>query len=134
MNEKEFKELQTLQSPCYDVTAEEIKGPDRTLLYGYTCEKYTWHVYLKEGEIHKLVYGYPNFFVSYTKRYGFNLKDLVPNKRVYPWGTDFELAKRFVAASIHVPYLPFDAKVLKGPHPGRFAGLTREQVMDLDSP
>lgn len=42
------------------------QGPDRTLLYGYDCDRATWHIYQKDGELHRAVYR-PSDLNSRTK-------------------------------------------------------------------
>ena len=38
------------------ITTQNLNNrQDRTLLYGYTCDRETWHVYLKKGNIHTVV-------------------------------------------------------------------------------
>lgn len=130
MNQNEFFEISNTAPPEYVAMASDFSGSDKTLLYGYTCEKKSWHIYKKDGLLHKLVYGYPAFFISYDARESFILSDLIPDKRVFPECTDFHLAKMFLAASIDVPYLPFDNNAhLRDSQLARtFYGLVREEV------
>lgn len=66
---------------------------DRTLLYGYTCERKTFHVYLKDQQIHTIVYsgGYENNQPNYIREINVEYNcDYIPDKRIYPERCDFE--------------------------------------------
>ena len=74
------------------ISVADLPGPDRTLLYGYDTARNTWHVYIKNGEIHRVIsmMGGP---IGHLSRVEWNPADLVPNKRVYPERTDYEFAR-----------------------------------------
>lgn len=66
----------------------ELGGCDTTLLYGYTLERSTFHVYFKDMKIHKIIYNsndrYPE---HYSVAKSFDAEDLIPSKRAYPCRT-----------------------------------------------
>lgn len=109
MNREQFKQLH--QTPPDDrvIWAHSFLGPDRTLLYGYTCDRESWHVYLKDGLIHRYVYAStldhsPIRHAAQEKAF---VPDLIPDKRVYPESTDAAFAQRIKRTGLYVPYLPF---------------------------
>ena len=61
---------------------------ETTLLYGYTLERSTFHIYLKNEKIHKIIYDFdslsPDF---YSVNESFSVEDLIPSKRAYPCRT-----------------------------------------------
>lgn len=70
------------------VTAKDlICQKNRTLLYGYTCERNTWHVYLKDGVIYCCDYGYKKEPLPFTPTRN---SGYIPDKRLYPALCDFE--------------------------------------------
>ncbi len=87
---------------------------DRTLLYGYTMERSTFHVYLKDMKIHTVVYN--------TDYSGDNPKpknmievevisnhDYIPDKRLYPERCDYEFCKLLKGNNVHsLPFTTFD--------------------------
>jgi hypothetical protein len=64
-----------------------LNKADRTLLYGFTCDRSTWHVYLKDGEIHTVMYMDKKDIqeIPVTSNNGY-----LPDKRLYPERCDFE--------------------------------------------
>lgn len=84
---------------------------DRTLLYGYTCDRLTWHVYIKDGVIHKVKYGYgwcsneympvTEFLVEYNAQY-------VPDKRLYPECCDLEFCELLEWRGVELPFTTFN--------------------------
>ena len=66
------------------ITGSDLSNQeDRTLIWGYTTDRRSWHVYLKDGEIHSYVYGVHNGD-SFTKLSVSSNEGYIPNKRLYP--------------------------------------------------
>ena len=82
---------------------------DRTLLYGYTCERETFHVYLKNNEIFVVVY---NTEYSRGKPVPKNMRqitvksnnDYVPDKRLYPEKCDYKFCKLLKEKGVDLPF------------------------------
>lgn len=83
---------------------------DRTLLYGFDCDRNTWHTYIKDGEIHKVVYGYEE---SPKKREVYSNYEYVPNKRLYPECCDFEFCKLLKLKDVILPFTSFQERYVK---------------------
>jgi hypothetical protein len=93
-----------------------ISQKDRTLLYGYTCERDTWHVYLKDGVIYCCVYPYKQSPKQFTPKTN---SGYIPDKRLYPAMCDFEfcmLLKQNGVSSF--PFTTFQEVPLKGTYYG----------------
>lgn len=94
MKKEEFMELNKFE-PDELITAESLTNQaDRTLIYGYTCERDTFHVYLKEGEIHTIVYNGENvrvIDVCVNRQY-------LPDKRIYAYACDYEFCRKLKEA------------------------------------
>jgi hypothetical protein len=114
------------------VHVADITGPDRTLLYGYTCDRETWHVYLENDTIN---------WVKYWDRgeKGGELTDagsadewvaseLVPDKRVYPEFTDYAFACDLRDAGVDVPYTSFSEERYQLSWGRAFHGLRRTDL------
>ena len=58
MTLKELEELNRLEHKQFEIIkAEDMSNTeDRTLIYGYTCERESFHVYIKDKEIHVVIY------------------------------------------------------------------------------
>lgn len=82
---------------------------DKTLLYGYTCERETFHVYIKNEKIYVVVY-YQDY--SQDKIRPKNMRqlrvtsnhDYVPDKRLYPERCDYEFCRLLKEKGIDLPF------------------------------
>ena len=92
------------------------KAP-RTLLYGYTVDRLTHHVYISErGAIETVVYGIdaPLYRLTPTRN-----EHYVPNKRLYPARCDFWFCKKLAEAGINLPFTTYSEVPLEGAYYGR---------------
>jgi len=78
-----------------------VNKEDRTLLYGYTCDRDTWHVYIKNNKIFSVIYTYK------TKPMPIPILDnesYIPNKRLYPETCDYEFCKLLKEQGVYLPF------------------------------
>lgn len=105
MKREELEKLKTEEKANIIITSDDlINQEDRTLLYGYTCERYTWHVYLMGGEIFTVVYDYgqePREVAVSTNH------DYVPDKRLHPERCDYEFCKLLKKMGVHLPFTTY---------------------------
>lgn len=114
------------------VAVDEVDGPDRTLVYGYSRAydadhnetTHTVHLYKADGELHLVHYrnsgGNPTIIKTFS---GHQLlaKDCVPQKRAYPERCDLDFARLLRARGTELCFTTFGAA---GAHSeGIFAGL-----------
>jgi len=103
MNKTEYNRLNEV-----DVEREEIisindlvNKKDRTLLYGYTCSRNRWHVYIQNNEIYTTTCRFDDppqeIEVESNQHY-------VPDKRLNPERCDFEFCKRLIEKGINLPF------------------------------
>ena len=119
MNHTEYESIEALQGwPIIDV-AELVDKSDRTLLYGYTVERHTHHVYLKDQFIHVLIY-VSNFdmsdekikdvvFYNVDKRHHLKRIPFLPNKRLYPERCDFDFCKVLIEKGLELSFTNYIA-------------------------
>lgn len=110
MNREDFAIL-TQGEPVPQIRAESFSGKPLTLLYGYTCDRATFHVYLKDGLIHRLVYKEGARTVDLVEHEALRSWDpnlLVPDKRVFPESTNILMATLLKDAGVLVPYTRFN--------------------------
>lgn len=109
-----------------------IEKDSRTLLYGYTCDRDTWHVYLFEGVIYCVVYSFncePEL-VQINDNY-----DFVPDKRLYPARCDYEFSLLLKMRGVNLPFTCFDSKELTAHKSNGFYGETLAgHIIDLHAP
>ena len=83
---------------------------NKTLLYGYTCERETFHVYIKDEKIYVVVYD-----VDYSSKDNIKPKnmrqievtsnhDYVPDKRLYPERCDYSFCRLLKAKGVDLPF------------------------------
>ena len=109
MNIKEFELLKKGDIiKKHILTVDDLNNKqNRTLLYGYTCNRETWHVYLKDEVIYTVMYGgYDNIDISevYVK----TNNDYIPNKRLYPECCDYEFCKLLKEYEVFIPFTTYN--------------------------
>jgi hypothetical protein len=108
VNREEYLSLNRLDPGATVVHVDDLTGPDRTLLYGFTVNRDTWHVYLRAGRIHRLVYTARGVVLDHRAQESWDAVRLVPDKRTYPESTDLGFAQLLKRKGVFVSYLPFD--------------------------
>ena len=89
MNQHEYASLQKTENTLISVDQLHNKSA-RTLLYGYTLERDTWHVYLDEdSKIKTVIYGVVKDAPIKQINVTFN-DEYIPSKRLYAEKCDFE--------------------------------------------
>lgn len=83
---------------------------DRTLIYGYTCDRDTFHIYLEGGEVCGCIYGFKAEEVTPLDLK--TLEQCIPNKRVYPHGCDLEFCEMLISRGIYIPFTTFSVQSL----------------------
>ena len=111
------------------IIVEDLKPyiTDRTLLYGYTCNRDTFHVYLKNQEIHTVIYntdysGKVAKPINMRKVFVKNNQDFIPDKRIYPEASDYTFCKLLKEKNCHLPFTFFN----KERKESKFYGFTLE--------
>jgi hypothetical protein len=102
MNKEQFHDLTDMTEINKFITGSDLKDvTNRTLLYGYTCARDTWHVYLKNGHITTVVYKHdekPTLVEVVENRY------YIPSKRLYPECCDYEFCKLLKEKEEYLPF------------------------------
>lgn len=106
LTREEFELVRNIEPISYKLTIEDLEDKsDRTLLYGYTSDRYTWHVYVRDYEIVTIVYGFGELVevldIEEDKHY-------VPNKRLYAECCDFEFCTLLAERGVHLPFTTFN--------------------------
>ena len=132
MNKEQYKSLKN--SNCV-ICVDDVSNPleDKTLLYGYTLDRDTFHVYVMDGTLHRIIYNRPsNILIKYDAGDSIDIDKLIPSKRVYPQYSDFEFCQILIERGATIPFTTFDEEVGYPDVP--FYGLTHNDFKDyLDS-
>ncbi|KVP39814.1 hypothetical protein [Burkholderia ubonensis] len=88
----------------------------RTLAYGYTCERDTFHVYLDEDGIHKVVYRFSQpasvLVMHKHENEGLLHAECVPDKRLYPEACDFAFCALLKTHGVHLPFTTWNDRAM----------------------
>ena len=97
------------------ICADDLKPflKDRTLLYGYTCDRCTFHVYLKNMEIHTVIYDndYSEDKIKPKNMREVCIKsnyDYIPDKRLYPEACDYQFCNLLKNCNMNLPFTSFN--------------------------
>lgn len=118
MTPEELTALQAFQPSTVIVKGQDLKNQEnRTLIFGYTVERDTFHVYLHDGEIYTVIENkiHDNPRKSWDFRREVTEIDVgqnenyVPSKRIYSERSDFEFCQLLMQGGIErLPLLQFD--------------------------
>ena len=114
MNIKELEMLNTLKESQDRLITAQTLAPvlkDRTLLYGYCCDRSTFHVYLMNGKIHVVVYK-NNYTEGLEKLSPEQMReinvthnsDYIPDKRLYPEFCDYKFCYLLTQLGYDLPF------------------------------
>ena len=113
MNKQELEQLNKAENKPNVLSAADVKDQtDRTLLWGYTCDRHLFHVYLHKAVLHCLIYDYDQRVISHLSG-EINIYDLTPDKRVHSESTDFLFAKTLRSLGAQFSLCAFDENVEK---------------------
>ena len=110
MNKKQYNKLSQLTiEPNKFSVSDLIDKSERTLLWGYTCDRDSFHVYLYGGKINLYVYSYhEQSVIKFASATALELDSLIPNKRVYPEASDYEFCKKLLDSGVHIQFTTFN--------------------------
>jgi hypothetical protein len=114
MNSLEFKCLKLmLETDEETITSSDIEEiseglGERTLLYGKTSSKFSWHIYFKNFFIHKLIYVNKQV-ISHKSDRKIEIKELIPSSGVlYPECCDYNFCMLLYEMRIDLPFATFN--------------------------
>lgn len=129
MTPQEFEQLNQTWERVLTVDSLTDKSP-RTLLYGYTTDRNTWHVYLNEyGKIVRLETSDSGLILFESDEPPSSNRDYIPSKRLYGESCDFEFCRLLKGLDVALPFTTFDEKndkARKEATGSNYVALTRE--------
>ena len=109
MNIDQFAKLSNEMQVDRTISVNDLSElNEKTLLFGYMTNRDTFHVYLRNGLLHKVIYSY-NSDEAHTYESGktLNLEGITPNKRLYPEKCDLEFCSLLTKAGVYLPFTTF---------------------------
>lgn len=88
-----------------EMTLDKMEG---TLLYGCTHNRETFHVYLKDGLLNRIIYRDDGGVISVISGTELPCIDLVPNDRLYPEACDYETCLMLKLKGFALPFATYD--------------------------
>lgn len=108
MTLEELALVEAVSVPSNVITAADLTNKsNRTLLFGYTTERDTWHVYLHQSIIYACCYRYdgqPLVCSTYSN------EAFIPTKRLYPTRCDFEFCCVLKRLGTDLPFTNFNVE------------------------
>ena len=106
MDKNQFESLENPPRLTERVTAGFLQDQTpRTLIYGYSTARDTFHLYLAEDGIHLVVYDYHKLQLQHKhENEGIRFSECVPDKRVYPEACDYEFCTMLLQAGMNIPF------------------------------
>jgi hypothetical protein len=107
MNTSQYELLQNAIKPEPQLATARClyNQTPRTLVFGYTTAKDTFHVYLDAGAIHKVVYSHKRELLEYkSQAEGLLFTECVPDKALYPESCDFEFCAELKRRDVHMHF------------------------------
>lgn len=118
MNKEQYEKLDNVSEETIRIiVASDLRDmSDRTLLYGYTCDRDTWHVYIQKNHIYTVIYKHDDepceFSIGDNTHY-------VPNKRLYPETCDYEFCKLLKEKGVYLPFTTWQDRPEKKQYYGK---------------
>ncbi|KWU19133.1 hypothetical protein [Burkholderia cenocepacia] len=126
MNKNQFKELQHRADRPVRLSASLLVNLEpRTLIYGATSKRDTFHVYLDEAKIQLVTYDGDGFLRKYQTELELEAADYEPGKYAYPEACDFEFAALLQQAGVDVNYLAYQDRAPAVFHGARLSELAQ---------
>ena len=129
MDEKQLQTIKLVQQRDHrpKVTAAQFaSGGDRTLIYGYTAERDTFHVYVQDGRLHRFVYRqYVDAFivVSYESAQSMHGTNMVPGKAIYWRRSDFDAVWFLAVLDVYMHFKESGPAVIERTEKPQFEGV-----------
>lgn len=80
-------------------------GTPRTLMFGYTTDRFTFHVYVANELLHKLIYDSITLIpYLYESAERFSCGQVIPDKRAYPERCDFQFCRNILDLGFSIPF------------------------------
>jgi len=109
MNKVQFEQLSNKSSNASSLSVGELAhSTNRTLIWGYTCERHSFHVYLEDAVLHRLIYDHDEQTIDHIHGGMLEISDLIPDKRVYPEASDFEFCNILTNKGFAIPFTSYN--------------------------
>jgi hypothetical protein len=111
LNEAQYEELRNTPAHPQRLSASMlIRHDPRTLIWGYDTDRNSFHVYIAMDDVlHIVRYTFEGFLLGDLTEDDAELRDYVPNKRVYPEACDFEFCQLLKSVDVDIPFTNFNS-------------------------
>lgn len=125
MNKREFKDLQDRADRPKRLRGYMLANRSpRTLVYGATHIRHTFHVYLGDDQkFHLVTYDDDNFLQRHQTEAELHVEEYEPTKYAYPEACDFEFTSLLQGIGLDLSFLPYQER-----EEARFYGLRLDEL------
>lgn len=106
MNLEEFEafklEKETALPPTIGVL--DVGYQERTLAYGYTVDRHSWHLFIRSRKICCLIYDFEERAIFDLAGYRLPAELCMPDSCIYPESVDLKFAKRMRELGFELPF------------------------------
>lgn len=126
MNDAQYYELAYRVTKKVTVALLDDKTP-RTLVYGVTANRDSFHLYLDElGQLNRVLYDHSGFLIEMETALELEPATCLPSKLVYPHGSDFEFCKLLQTMGEEVAFGQFERVA-----PQLWSGKRKEELLTV---
>lgn len=127
MTPEEFKALGDIRPVARTISVSDlIDHSARTLIFGWTCDRNDFHIYVYKRRLHKFCYDWNNKELFYKSGTELPLECIVPDKRILPNCCDYMFCRRLIEKGVYLPWATMAAQGAHKPY-GNFYGRVKHQ-------
>lgn len=131
MTEQEFNSFTGLVIPSAPRGVDLQDHRPRTLIYGYTLERHSFHLYLDdECRLQRVIYDHHDVLLEACSENSLAWHDCRPDKRAYPESCDLEFCRTLELAGYLMPFTKFDPDRARKLQDAPFHGKQRHEFND----
>ena len=112
MTKEQFMEFFRIREEAGKVNVTDLFNlANRTLLYGYDLDRFTFHLYIKNTWFYLIYYNHQNevfFNRSIVNVNELPLEKCIPDKRLYPESCDYEFSTVLKQKGLSLPFTTYD--------------------------
>ncbi len=110
MNQEQYGLYSSAPNRNDSVSITEVVDPqrERTLIWGYTLERNSFHVYVANGMLHRVIYDFKDNVIDSISGETLDTFLLKPSKRAYPEACELEFSLLMRLKGVELSFTTFN--------------------------